>query len=99
MELSILYNNYIDAYVIYKDIQSYLKGIPVDESNIAMRCHALSHMNDAKILYIKQYHGVHYIELNKRYQKAKNDYVICGDEEKLQYKIKCERDLFGPLLE
>jgi hypothetical protein len=97
MELSILYNNYIGAHEIYKDIQSYLKGIPVDESNIAMRCHALSHMNDAKILYIKQFHGVHYTELNNRYQKAKNDYIICGDELTLQHKIKCERDLFGIL--
>lgn len=99
MELSTLYNNYIDAYEIYKDIQCYLKGVPVDESNIAMRCHALSHMNDAKTLYVKHFHGVHYTELNRLYQNAKNSYIIFGDESSLQYKIKCERDLYGSLLD
>jgi hypothetical protein len=98
MDLRVLYTNYRDAYQIYKDIQMYLKGIPVDDSNIAMRCHTLSHMEDTKIQYAKQFHGVHYAELNRLYEHAHRDYVNCKGEEcdsKLQYKNKCKRDLYG----
>ena len=98
MDLRILYTNYIDATQIYKDIQTYLKGIPVDETNIAMRCHALSHMEDAKIQYAKQFHGVHYAELKRLYEHAHRDYVNSSNSQesdsKLQYKNTCERDLY-----
>lgn len=97
MDLHTLYTNYCNAYQIYKDIQNYLKGVPIDETNIAMRCHALSHMQDTKNQYAKQFHGPHFTELNRLYEQAHRDYVTCQSHEydsKLQYKNKCERDLY-----
>ncbi len=100
MDLKVLYTNYCNAYQIYKDMQNFLKNVPVDETNSAMQCHAFFHLQDTKNQYAKQFHGPHFTELNRLYEQAHREYVSCKSNEydsKLKYKNKCERDLYGNL--
>lgn len=84
MDLRVLYTN-------YRDIQN---SVPVGEtitSNVFL--------HDVKMQYVKQFHGIHYNELQRLYEQAQRDYVSCQSQSTLEYKNKCERDLYGKLMD